>query len=125
VAEPYSIPDASQGAGDLFGLVAILWIGIAGSPSCSVIEQGRGFVAKWGDLTVVGVYVPPNINRAEFATFLDELAACARRLGACPSLILGDFDTRPMEGGGHAVQDWAAALDLRLTNRGSSSTCVA
>jgi hypothetical protein len=75
VAELYSIPDASQGARDLLGLVAILWTGIAGNTSCSIIEQGQGFVAmKWGDLAVVGVYVSPNISRAEYASFLDGVA---------------------------------------------------
>jgi hypothetical protein len=99
VGELYSIPDASRGAGDLLGFVA----------SCSMIEQGRGFVAvKWCDLTVVGVYVSPNISRAEYVPFLDGLAVCVRRLGAYPSLILGDFNAHstawgpagPVEGGG-------------------------
>jgi hypothetical protein len=31
-AEPYSIPDASLGAGDLLGSVAILWTGARGEP---------------------------------------------------------------------------------------------
>ena len=93
VAEPHSIPNASRGAGDLIGSVAIFWNGSAGSPSCSVIERGRGFVAaKWGDLAVMAVYVLPNISRTEYASFLDGLAACVRRLGACPSLVLGDFN---------------------------------
>ncbi|XP_076476110.1 uncharacterized protein LOC143302923 [Bombus vancouverensis nearcticus] len=117
VAEPHSIPDASRGAGYLIGSVAVFWTGITGSPSCSVIERGRCFVAvKWSDLAVVAVYVSPNISRTEYASFLDGLAACAWRLGACPSLVLGR---------GRDVQDWATALDLRLMNRGSSSTCVA
>jgi hypothetical protein len=64
VAEPYSIPDTSRGARSLLGLVAILWTGIAGNPSCSIIEQGRRFVAvKWDDLAVVGVYVSPTSAR--------------------------------------------------------------
>ncbi|XP_068974756.1 uncharacterized protein [Bombus flavifrons] len=133
VAEPYCISDASRGAVDLTGSVAIFWTGIAGSPSCSVIERGRGFVAvKWGDLAVVAVYVSPNISRAEYASFLDGLAACTRRLDACLSLVLGDFNahstawsSRRTNRRGRDVQDWAAALDLRLMNRGSSSTCVA
>ena len=63
---------------------------------------------------------------------MDELAACVRRLGACPSLVLGDFNalstawgSRRSNGRGRDVQDWAAALDLRLMNRGSTGTCVA
>ena len=133
VAEPYSIPDTSRGAGDLTGSVAIFWNVSAGSPSCSVIELGRGFVAaKWGDLAVVAIYVSPNIGRTEYASFLDGLAACERHLGACPLLVLVDFNahstawgSRRTNGRGRDVQDWAAALDLRLMNRGSTSTCVA
>ena len=124
MAEPYSIPDASRGTGDLLGLVAIiLWTGIAGISSCSmIVDEGRGIVAvKWGDLAVVGVYVSPNISRVEYASFLDGLTVCVRRLGAYPSLTLGDFNahstawgSRRTNGRGCAVQDWTAALDLRL-----------
>ena len=81
---------------------------------------------------MVAVYVSPNISRTEYTSFLDRLAACARRLGACPSLVLGDFNAhltawgcRRTNGRGRDVQDCAAALDLRLMNRGSTSTCVA
>ncbi|XP_033364995.1 uncharacterized protein LOC117242437 [Bombus vosnesenskii] len=117
VTEPYSIPDASRGAGDLIGSVAIFWTGIAGSPSCSVIERGRDFVpVKWGDLAMVAVYVLPNISRTEYVSFLDGFAACARRLGAYPSLVLGDFNahstawgSRRTNGRGRDVQDWTAA----------------
>jgi hypothetical protein len=86
---------------------------------------------KWGDLLMVDVYVSYNINRVEYASFLDGPAACVRRLGAYPSLILLDFNahstawgSRRTNGRGSAVQDWVAALDLRLINRGSCSTCV-
>ena len=41
VSAPYSISDASRGAGDLIGSVAIFWNESAGSPACSVIERGR------------------------------------------------------------------------------------
>ena len=67
-----------------------------------------------------------------YSSFLNGLAACVRRLGASPSLVLGDFNahstacgSRRTNGWGRDVQDWAAALGLRLINRGSTSTCVA
>jgi hypothetical protein len=47
---------------------------------------------KWGELVVDDAYVSPIISRVEYASFLDGLAACVRRLGAYPSLVLGDFD---------------------------------
>ena len=87
--------------------------------------------AKWGDLAVVVIYMSPNISRTEYASFLDGLAACVRRLGACLLVVLGDFNTYSTAWSSHStngrerdVQDWAAALDLRLMNRGSTSTCV-
>lgn len=93
VAEPYSILDVSRGAGDQVGLDAIFCAVIAVSPPYWVIEQGRGFVfVKWGDLAVVAVHLSPNIGRTEYANFLDGIAVCERRLGACPSLILADFN---------------------------------
>ena len=133
VAEPYSIPVGSRGAEDLIGSVAIFWNGSAGSPFCSVIERGRDYVAaKWGHLAVVTLYVSPNISRTENASFLDGFAACVRRLGACPSLVLEDFHShstawgsRRTNGRGRDVQNWVAALDLGLMNLMLTSTCVA
>ena len=90
-----------------------------------MIERGRGFVAaKWGDLAVVAVYVSLNISRTEYASFLNGLAACVRRLGACPSLVFGDFNAHSTawgscrtNGRGRDIQVWAAAFDLRLMNQ--------
>jgi endonuclease/exonuclease/phosphatase (EEP) superfamily protein YafD len=71
-----------------------------------VIERGRGFVAvRWEDMAVVAVYVSPNIGQAEYASFLDELAACVMRLRGRPSLVLGDFNAH------------ATAWGSRRTNR--------
>ena len=112
---------------------------------CHILERQRGkpflfgdragtgsVIAKWGDLALVAVYASPNISRTEYASFLNGLATCVRRLGACPSLVLGDFNahstawgSRRTNGRGRDVQDWTAALDLRFMNRGSTSTCVA
>ena len=72
----------------------------------------------------MAVYVLPNINRTEYASFLDGLTACVRSLGAYPTLVSGDFNAHSTawgsgrtNGRGRDVQDWAAALDLRLMNR--------
>jgi hypothetical protein len=93
VAEPYRVPDAPRGAGDLGDSLAVFWTGNEGSPPCSVIERRRDFVAvRWGDMTVVAIYVSPNIGQAEYASFLNGLAACVIRLRARSFLILGDFN---------------------------------
>jgi hypothetical protein len=74
----------------------------------------------------------PNIGQAEYVSFLDELAACVMRLRGRPSLVLGDFNAYATAWGsrrtnrrGREVTAWAAELDLRLVNWGSSSTGVA
>jgi endonuclease/exonuclease/phosphatase family metal-dependent hydrolase len=133
VAEPYRVPDAPRGAGDLENSVAVFWTGNEESPPCSAIERGRGFVAvRLGDMAVVAVYVSPKNGQAEYASFPDELAACVMRLRGRPCLVLGDFNAHATAWGsrrtnkrGREVTAWAPELDLRLVNRGSSSTCVA
>jgi hypothetical protein len=131
VAEPYRVPDAPRGAGDLENSVAVFWTGNEGSPPCSLIDRGRGFVAvRWGDMAVLAVYVSPNIGQAEYASFLDELATCVMHLRGRPSLVLGDFNahatawSRRTNRRGREVTAWAAELVLRLVNRGSSNTSV-
>jgi hypothetical protein len=62
-AEPYRVPDASQGAGDLDGLVAIFWTEVKRCPRL-VIERGQGYIAlQWCYLAIVAVYVSLNIGR--------------------------------------------------------------
>jgi hypothetical protein len=47
--ESYRVPDAPRGTGDLEDSVTVFWTGNEGSPPCSVIERGWGFVAAhWG-----------------------------------------------------------------------------
>jgi hypothetical protein len=82
---------------------------------------------------VVGVYVSPNSSLDAYGDFLDGVSNCTRR--RCRSrqvLILGDFNARPSQWGdtrtntrGRMLSDWAAGLGLLLTNKGSTSTCVA
>jgi hypothetical protein len=90
-----------------------------------VIERGRGFVTVLrGYMVVVAVYESPNIVQAEYASFLDEPAACVMRLRARPSLVLGDFNehaaawsSRRTNRRGREVAEWATEPDLRLVNQ--------
>jgi hypothetical protein len=82
---------------------------------------------------VVGVYVPSNSGLDSYGDFLDGVSNCMRRrCRSCQVLILGDFNARSSQWGdtrtnarGRMLSDWAAGLGLLLTNRGSTSTCVA
>jgi hypothetical protein len=83
---------------------------------------------RWGDLAVVTVYVSPNIDRADYASFLDEVvqSVCApvcpwsSRIST-PTRRRG-FLERPTRRG---VPCWDGQLDLRLLNQESANTCVA
>jgi hypothetical protein len=65
---------------------------LPGSTACSVIEQGRGFVAGRGNFAVVGVYVTPNIGQVGYAFFLGELTVCVTRLRVRPTVVLVVFN---------------------------------
>ena len=91
---------------------------------CHILERERGKPFQLGDRAGTGLRgcEMGRPSRA-YASFLNGLVACVRRLGACLSLVLGDFNahstawgSRRTNGRGRDVQDWAAALDLRLMN---------
>ncbi|XP_050561732.1 uncharacterized protein LOC118274342 [Spodoptera frugiperda] len=133
VAEPYGLQDHPRWFRDSVDSVAIYWAGGSGGPHCCLLDSGQGFVAvEWGPIAVVGCYVSPNISLQEYEAYLDGIANCIRcKCSPRPVLVLGDFNAHSRAWGstrdrprGHAVQDWAASLDLRLLNRGSVPTCV-
>lgn len=132
LSEPYVVPSHSLWFGDAYGSVCIVVNGGDGSPPCTLVESGGGFVVvKWGTLIVAGCYASPNIGLASFEEFLGELGVCLRGLLARPALVLGDFNSKSTLWGnprtdarGGALEIWAAGLELRLLNRGSVSTCV-
>nr|XP_034838764.1 uncharacterized protein LOC117994898 [Maniola hyperantus] len=132
VAEPYKVPSHPRWFGSVGDTVAIYWGGRQGDPSCSILEKGSGYVAvEWGHLAVLGCYISPNSGLAAYEAYLDELAACIRRCLPRPLIVLGDFNAHSRVWGdkrddhrGDIIQEWAAELDLRLLNQGSTSTCV-
>jgi hypothetical protein len=135
VAEPYSVPDSPNWVGDLEGSTAIGWTTTTTSSAPgALLDRGNGSVAvEWAWIAVVGVYVSPNSCLDAYGDFLDGVSNCIRR--RCRSrqvLIQGDFNSRSSHWGdtrtntcGRMLFDWAAGLGLLLTNRGSTSTCVA
>lgn len=133
VAEPNHVPEKHPcWAGDELGSVAITWRWWQGAPVCTLLESGRHYVAvRWGSTAVIGVYLPPSGTFANFETWLEDLEACIRRLQPLPTLVAGDFNSWSQTWGsrrtgvrGRALEEWAAALDLVLLNRGNTATCV-
>ncbi|XP_078051848.1 uncharacterized protein LOC144477994, partial [Augochlora pura] len=131
-AEPYRVPEHPHWMGDSIGSVAVLWVGRQGSPPCSVIERGRGYLAvEWGDIAVVAIYAPPSWPLEHFEQYLDGVGRCISRCQPRPVLVLGDFNSKATawesprtDSRGLEVLDWAAGLGLVLLNTGSVHTCV-
>lgn len=133
-AEPHGIPNNSNWFGDLDGVVAISWWNACHETRpASPKGKGKGWVAMdWVGVLVVGVYLSPNIGIGDVETRLDEITRFIqtnRNMGKL--LILGDFNAksttwaeRRTDPRGRLVEDWAAMLDLRLLNWGSTPTCV-
>lgn len=132
-AEPNYIPEKHPcWVGDDLGSVAITWRWWQGAPVCALVEKGRRYVAvRWGPVAVVGVYLPPSGTLADFEEWLEDLEACVRRLQPLPILVAGDFNSWSRTWGsrrtgvrGRTLEEWAAALDLVLLNRGKTATCI-
>lgn len=96
-----------------------------------MIQRGNYYVvAKCGNLNVVSCYISPNITRGEALEALDEMNGIIQELDG-QTIIGGDFNAKSAHWGspvtnsrGDLVDEWAAELDLRLANIGSSPTCV-
>jgi hypothetical protein len=120
-------------AGRHGGLVAIVARGGDSGVPLTLVQRGEGFVAcRWGDYTLVGVYVSPNISMEEFEAWLEEVSAVVRQLLPGWILVAGDFNAKSTDWGspatdvrGEMLGDWTAELDLHVLNRGTEPTCVA
>ncbi|XP_029673418.1 uncharacterized protein LOC115241682 [Formica exsecta] len=132
-AEPYFVPQGHPcWASDQRSSVAITWLRNKNSPPASRLENGEGYVAvQWGRISVVGVYISPNIDLARFEDRLQSIGECIRRSPLPrPVIIARDFNAKSALWGspltnrrGGVLEDWAS-LGLCIFNRGSRSTCV-
>jgi len=99
---------------------------------CTQLEAGEGFVAvRWGDMVVVGVYLSPNMNLADYEERLGQIRGCIERHTPAPVIVAGDFNawstlwsSRSTNRRGEVLEDWAASLRLCCINRGAASTCI-
>ncbi|XP_029675536.1 uncharacterized protein LOC115243021 [Formica exsecta] len=132
-AEPYTIPENHPcWAADQGKSVAITWLGNKNSPPGSRMESGDGYVAvQWGRISVIGVYISPNINLAHFEERLESIGECIGRCLPRPTIIAGDFNAKSALWGsplnnrrGEILEDWAAALNLCILNTGIRNTCI-
>lgn len=133
IAEPYRAPTGDPTwAGAPDGSVAVTWRKTNNPLPCSVAERERNFVTvHWGDLWVVGVYLPPRLRITEVEDRLDHIARSLGPLRGAPLLVMGDFNAHATVWGskrtcarGRLVINWANSLGLCLMNRGGESTFI-
>lgn len=133
IAEPYKVPTRHpHWFGSTDGSVACTWRFAGEDVTCSPLAAGDNFVAvSWDDMVIVGVYLSPRMNRAEFEAGLDRVEEFIRTQMPKPVLIAGDFNAKAALWGsdrpnrkGEILEDWAGALDLVCLNVGNQSTCV-
>lgn len=103
ISEPYRIPaDNPCWLGDRTGTVAIAWQATDNLLPCAPIESVDGFVAaqacglwrKWGDIHVVGTYLPPSLTFPQFEQRLDLIEMCLSRLNNRPTILVEDFNSK-------------------------------
>lgn len=132
IAEPYFAPQHPCWTADLDMLVAIHWQPFVGPLPCIPLYQGNGFViVECGDIVIVGCYVSPARSVADLQDFLDRLQTQMQSYRTQPVIVAGDFNSKSHLWGsatttakGVLLADWVAQQDLRVLNRGSSSTCI-
>ncbi|XP_025161078.1 uncharacterized protein LOC112589999 [Harpegnathos saltator] len=133
-AEPHHVPRNHRWFGDELGSVAIVWKASNSSPPAKYLDRGRGFVvARWGVVTVVGVYLPPekSLGLADYKSRLQEMGDVIKRHLPGPVIVAGDFNAKSELWGsrrddrrGEVTADWAVGLGLHIMNDGIKSTFV-
>jgi len=136
ISEPHWVPPrhsqwaAVRGGSDVE--VAITWRRSEKPLPCTFLEAGSGWVVvRWGDMVVIGVYLPPSLSHADFDSRLGQIEGRVRRYASAPTIVAGDFNSSSTTWGsrstnrrGVALEAWAASLGLHCMNTGSTSTCV-
>ncbi|XP_025156223.1 uncharacterized protein LOC112588980 [Harpegnathos saltator] len=133
-AEPHHVPRNHRWFGDEGGSVAIVWKASNNSPPAKYVDRGRGFVvARWGVVTVVGVYLPPekSLGLVEYKSRLQEMGDVIKRHLPGPVIVAGDFNAKSELWGsrrddrrGEVTADWAVGLGLHIMNDGKKFTFV-
>ncbi|XP_025155165.1 uncharacterized protein LOC112588698 [Harpegnathos saltator] len=126
-------PGTAGGSGTI-GLCRYVWKASSRSPPAKYVDRGRGFVvARWGAVTVVGVYLPPakSLGLVDYKSRLQEMGDVIKRHLPGPVIVAGDFNAKSELWGsrrddrrGEVTADWAVGLGLHIMNDGVKSTFV-
>ncbi|XP_029162116.1 uncharacterized protein LOC114933683 [Nylanderia fulva] len=134
VAEPYNPPKNNNNwVVSEDGTAAIVRRNASDSPPLNPKDKGEGFaVVSWGPITVISVYILPNMERRKFGKRLMNLERQIIKIkhSAGPLVVAGDFNAKNVAWGsprtdwrGGEVYEWAARSRLDLLNTGRTETC--
>ncbi|XP_018359887.1 PREDICTED: uncharacterized protein LOC108759090 [Trachymyrmex cornetzi] len=133
VSEPYTIPEGHpHWHSNEMETVAITWRQAQEAIPCTPYERGEHFTSiRWGDMLIVGVYLPPSLSIPQCEEALEELERWAIRHMDRPMIIGGDhnakspmWNSRSTNPRGILVVEWASAMGTCCLNKGHKSTCI-
>ncbi|XP_018398447.1 PREDICTED: uncharacterized protein LOC108776343 [Cyphomyrmex costatus] len=132
ISEPHRVLDHPYWLSDKREDVAICWRKDSHPMAFSLICAGEGYLTiKWGEIFVTGVYCSPNVSKATFKEWLDDLGQHIQGHLDKHILLCGDFNARSSLWGdritnarGRILEEWSASFGLVCANRGSRGTCV-
>lgn len=86
-------------------------------------------MVKWKEWYIVAIYLSPKLTREEFEERLEEIEEEVREKGKGKTIVAGDFNAKAKLWGsdkecrkGKTLCEWAAAMDLKIINKGGEST---
>lgn len=115
---------------DKAGKAAIVW-SEKEDGNVKRMGEGNGWATiKWKQWRCISVYLSPKLSRAEFEERLEDIEKEIRKGKRDRTLVAGDFNAKGKLWGsrkdcskGRVLSKWAAALDLRIINKGREYTC--
>ncbi|XP_046742525.1 uncharacterized protein LOC124409153 [Diprion similis] len=133
ISEPPLAPDTPRWISSADRRAAISWGAGECRQGCRPSRRGRVFVSvTYGEMTVISVYISPNVSREKFTASLDELGQAVRSASSDRGVLVGgDFNARSAawdptgrNNRREQLEIWAASLGLCLLNDGATPTCV-
>ncbi|XP_046619808.1 uncharacterized protein LOC124304981 [Neodiprion virginianus] len=133
ISAPPTASDSPRWVSSREGRAAVTWGSGDFRQGCRLGSRGEGYVSViCRQITVISVYISPNITLEDFTARLDDLGEAVRSADRNQGVIVGgDFNARSpawvptgANRRGEILGSWAASLGLCLLNTGATATCV-
>ncbi|XP_018374134.1 PREDICTED: uncharacterized protein LOC108768258 [Trachymyrmex cornetzi] len=133
ISEPYKIPlNHPHWTGNADKSVAITWRRTYIPMPCTPLKSGKHYASiRWGDMILIGTYLPPSLDVRQFEEALEEMEEEILQMDNSPLYVMGDFNSKAAlwqskttDVRGKIVVEWASRLGICCLNHGGRSTCV-